>query len=311
MLTAKHLCWVGLLVCSGAMISGCRTGGASQGDAAAAYRPRVAVQLYVWTQDRGRRNVKPAEDLDAIFAEARAAGFNAVEGMLSWFDSAVAAARIEALLRKHDLRMVGVYSGGVFLDEQEGQKTIQSILDHVRLVQNCGLEFVDINPNPLPEKTAKTPQQLAIQADMLNRLGRQLHERGLKLLIHHHDAEIMHGATEYRYLLTHLDPAVAGLCVDTNWIYRGGADPLTLLKESGNLARALHLRNSVDGVWSESFGPGDIDYRPIAEHLRRINFDGWLILELAHESKTAITRPLSENARIGREYLESIFLRAQ
>lgn len=303
--------WIGLFLFVPLISSGCRAGGAGKGDSQAVYRPRVAVQLYVWTQERRRRDVNPTEDLDAIFAEVRAAGFDAAEGFLDWFDSGAAAAKVTTLLEKHHLRMVGAYSGGVFLDEQEGRKTIQAILDRVERVKGCGLEFVDVNPNPLPEKAAKTPQQLAIQADMLNQLGRRLKERGLKLLVHHHDAEIMHGAAEYRYLLKHLAPTVAGLCVDTNWIYRGGADPLTLLKEAGPLVRALHLRNSVDGVWSESFGPGDIDYRPIADYLRRIDFNGWLILELAHEPKTAITRPLSENARLGREYLESIFLRGE
>lgn len=311
LLMFRSLYWIGLFLFVPLISSGCRASGPGRGESEPAYRPRLAVQLYVWTQERGWRNVNPAEDLDAIFAEARSAGFDAVEGMLHWFDSDEAATRIAGLLDKHGLRMVGVYSGGVFHDEQEGRTTIQSILDRIERVNDCGLEFVNVNPNPLPEKAAKTPEQLTIQTDMLNRLGRRLSERDLKLLIHNHDAEIMHGAAEYRYQLGHLDPAVVGLCVDTNWIYRGGADPLALLKESGRLVRALHVRNSVDGVWSESFGPGDIDYQPIARHLRRIGFDGWLILELAHEPRTTITRPLSENARLGRIYLESIFLQGE
>ncbi|NLX13893.1 MAG: TIM barrel protein [Phycisphaerales bacterium] len=311
LMTVRDILWIGLFLSAGLITSVHRASGTERAASESAYRPRVAVQLYVWTQERRRREVNPIDDLDAIFAEARSAGFDLVEGMLDWFDSDEAAAHIAGLLVKHRLHMVGVYSNGFLHDEQKGGKTIQSILERVERVKDCGLEFVNVNPDPLPEKAAKTTEQLATQTALLNQLGRRLSERGLKLLVHNHDAEIMHGAAEYRYQLAHLDPAVVGLCVDTHWIYRGGADPLALLKDSGGLVRALHVRNSVDGVWSESFGPGEVDYRPIADYLRQINFDGWLILELALERKTTFTRPLKDNVRLGRLYLESAFLQGE
>ena len=99
-----------------------------------------------------------------------------------------------------------------------------------------------------------------------------------------------------------------GFCLDTHWVFRGGQDPLTFVKEAGPKIKAFHLRNSKNGIWTESFGPGDVDYKAIAGYLRKNGFTGWLVLELAAEGKTKITRPLVENTRLGREYLQSVFL---
>ena len=42
------------------------------------------------------------------------------------------------------------------------------------------------------------------------------------------------------------------LCFDVCWAYRGGIDPLALIREYPARIRSLHLRNSVDGVLSEA-----------------------------------------------------------
>ena len=130
----------------------------------------------------------------------------------------------------------------------------------------------------------------------------------MQLVIHPNAPEIHFGARGYRYNVAHVDPKVVGFCIAIHLYYRGGQDPLTLTKETGRKIKAVHLRNSKDGVWTESFGPGDVDYEAIASYLREIDFDGWLSLELAVEKKTKVTRSIVENHRIGREYLEKIFL---
>ena len=69
----------------------------------------------------------------------------------------------------------------------------------------------------------------------------------------------------------------------------------------------LHLRNSKQGVWTEDFGPGDIDYQKVADYLRDISFNGYLVVELAYEKDTQITRSLDEDLRLSRLYTEKIF----
>ena len=88
---------------------------------------------------------------------------------------------------------------------------------------------------------------------------------------------------------------------------RGGVDPLSLIKEYPDRIESLHLRNSKDGIWTEAFCEGDIDHSKMSQLLRDIGFSGWLIVELAYEEKTVITRTLQENALLSREYVREVF----
>jgi len=274
------------------------------------YGPRVAVGMYVWRQDRARRQIDYFDDLDAVFAEARQAGAEYVEDFLSLFDTDQRAETTIRLLKKHKLKLAGLYTNANLDDEKEARKTVDDILIKAARAKSLGHFFIDVNPRPLPQKALKSDKQLETQVRMLNLLGNKLADMGLQLVVHHHDAELKQNAREHRYNVKNVNPKYVGFCMDTHWVYRGGLDPATLLTEAGPKLKAIHLRNSVNNVWTESFGPGDIDHAPIAKYLREINYDGWLTIELAHEKDTRITRTLTENVRQGLSYLKSQFLDA-
>lgn len=141
----------------------------------------------------------------------------------------------------------------------------------------------------------------------MNQLASKLKPLGLGLMLHHHDPEMAENAREWRHLLQNTPAGLVSLCLDLHWVLRGGQDVMALLRESGARTGGLHLRNSKDNVWTEAFGDGDIDYAPVAAHLRRIGFSGYLMVELAYEKATVITRSLEENLRLSRLYAERVF----
>ena len=51
----------------------------------------------------------------------------------------------------------------------------------------------------------------------------------------------------------------------------------------------LHIRQSVNGVWSETFGAGDIDYQRFANELKTMNMRPHLVIEQCIETKTPNT----------------------
>jgi sugar phosphate isomerase/epimerase len=57
----------------------------------------------------------------------------------------------------------------------------------------------------------------------------------------------------------------------------------------------------------EDFGAGDVDYSPVAKYLHQINYRGFLVVELAYEEGTVITRSLEDDLRRSRTYTEKIF----
>jgi sugar phosphate isomerase/epimerase len=82
---------------------------------------------------------------------------------------------------------------------------------------------------------------------------------------------------------------------------------MPFLRRVGARIESLHLRNSQQGVWMEDFGPGDIDYAQVAEYLHQIDYQGFLVVELAYEKGTVITRSLGEDLRRSRIYTEKVF----
>jgi len=47
----------------------------------------------------------------------------------------------------------------------------------------------------------------------------------------------------------------------------------------------------------------DVDYTSLTRTLREIDFDGWIVVELAHDKDFKKTRSLGESLRLSREHL--------
>jgi sugar phosphate isomerase/epimerase len=70
----------------------------------------------------------------------------------------------------------------------------------------------------------------------------------------------------------------------------------------------MHLRDQrADGKWTEAVGEGVTDFPAIAAVLKELPFTGRLAIELAFD--TPPVRPLREDWRISREYVERVFNR--
>jgi len=264
-----------------------------------AYRG-VASMLWIYMQYRRH------QDLDGCLAEVAAAGFEGVEGWCDLhFGDAAAAGRAAAALRRHGLRMCSAYSGACLHDPARAEAAIAAVLAAAdrALALDVGLTGISLNP----EAVRKTDAQLAVQCGNLDRLGGALAERGLFLGIHNHTPEIREEARELRAALAGTAEDRVGLCLDVEWVRRGGLDPLAFLAEVGPRVRTLHLRQSRGGAWAEEFGEGDIDYARVNHLLREARFDGWLIVENSHEEATRASRPLVEIQRDSRAYARAVF----
>lgn len=263
--------------------------------------PVVAAQLYVWTQHYGKQKQRMEDQLDEVLAATKRAGYDAVQGWLSFFSTSESADKVAAQLKKHGLTMPAAYAGGVMHTREAGQAAIKQIVHQAKIGSAHGLKIVVHNPQPLPRE--KTVEELAILTENLNSLGEELGKLGVKLAIHSHDPEMRNGAREWYHMLRHTDPHKVGFCLDLHWVLRGKQDPYRLLEDAGKRVIDLHLRNSTDGVWSEDFGDGDIDHARVRKILAKSGYQGHYTVELAYEGKTKITRSLEENLRRSREYV--------
>jgi hydroxypyruvate isomerase len=57
----------------------------------------------------------------------------------------------------------------------------------------------------------------------------------------------------------------------------------------------------------EDFNDGNVNYRVVADYLKEIAYQGYLVVELAYEDRTKVTRSLEEDLRLSRLYTEKTF----
>jgi len=266
----------------------------------------MSVEGYIFQQYAERRKKPLGEVIDEILPMARKAGFHNVE-----FNPAFCApdlrGRVLAGLRSNALSMPSVYVGGGMHTKALARQTTKLALEIGGICKPFGCTGIVNNADPKPQHAQKTDQELAVQAESMNQLGRVLNENGFQLRVHNHTPEMVDNAREWRYMLRNTDSKYVTFCLDLDWVHQGGLDPLELLREAGKRVTEIHVRNSKDKLWLESVEDGDIDYRKIAEFLNREEVNPLVVVELAYRENTVVTRPLGEDLRLSRIYTERVF----
>lgn len=247
----------------------------------------VACNAYSWSVFYQRRGRNFDQSLDEGLAEVAASG---LEGFEPSFADVVQVERLAPLLKKHGLEMRSFYVNSLLHEADRADESIRQILAVAPRAKEVGARIVVTNPNPLAWGGAqdKNDEQLKVQAAALNRLGAELKKVGLTLAYHNHDMELRQAAREFHHMMLGTDPASVTLCLDAHWVYRGAGNSQVALfdvvKLYGKRISELHLRQSQGGVWTEAFGPGDIDYLALAEMLRQASVRPHVVLEQAIET---------------------------
>ncbi len=270
----------------------------------------VACNQYPWGTFYSREKRDFNKLLDSGLAEVKASGNDGFEpgvGGLQQIEQMV------PLLRKHGLEMRSLYVNSTLHDATQADKSVEEVLAAAAKAKATGTRIIVTNPSPLrwggPEN--KTDEQLQVQAAALGKLGAGLKRMGLTLAYHNHDIELRNAAREFHHMMVGTDPANVTLCLDAHWVYRGAGNSqvalFDVLKLYGPRITELHLRQSQNGVWTEAFGPGDIDYPRLADHLLRIGVKPLLVLEQAVEAGSPKTMNAVEAFQKSTEYTRQVF----
>ena len=270
----------------------------------------ISTNQYPWSKFYEREGRDFRQSLDTGLGEVAASGLDGFEPSIA---SAADVERLVPLLRKHGLQMRSIYMASTLHEPAKAETSIQTILEAAERARRSGTKIVVTNVSPLrwggPEN--KDDAQLKYQAGALERLGRELYARGMTLAYHSHDIEMRNAAREFHHMLAGTDPRYITLCLDAHWVYRGsGNSTLALfdvLKLYGPRVSELHLRQSKNTIWTETFGEGDIDYPAMADYLAAIGVKPLLVLEQAPEKGTPKTMDAVEAHRRGVEYVRKVF----
>jgi inosose dehydratase len=203
--------------------------------------------------------------------------------------------KLAPILQKYKIQMPSVYVNSVLHKAEDAELSIKSVLEIADEVKKLGTKIMVTNPSPIKWGGAeiKSDAELIEQAKNVEKLGAALRQKGIKLAYHTHDVELRAGAREFHHVLQNTTPQNVAFCFDVHWVFRGSQDSqvavFDVLKMYGKRIVELHIRQSVGGVWSETFGDGDIDYRRLARELKAMKIRPHLVIEQCIEAKSPNT----------------------
>ncbi len=273
-------------------------------------RLHLATNQYPWFTFYRRDGRDFGASLDQSLQEVAAGGMDGFEPLVTdpkQLDALV------PLLAKHKLEIRSLYVNSTLHLPDAARQSIESVLAIAQKAKQAGTRIIVTNPNPIRwgGQEDKDDAQLRFQAASLNKLGRELSALGLTLAYHNHDAELRNAAREFHHMMVGTDPKLVTLCLDAHWIYRGSGNSavavMDVAKLYGPRISELHLRQSVGGIWTETFGEGDIDYKALADYLSQIGVEPLVVLEQAVEKETPKTLDAVRAHREGGQYARRVF----
>lgn len=274
-------------------------------------RLHVACNQYPWSVFYGREGKDFGASLDAGLGEVAASGIDGFEPGVGGLQQIE---QMAPLLKKHGLQMHSLYVNSTLHEADQAGKSIEDVVAAAgKAKESLGTRIIVTNPSPIQwgGSENKSDEQLQTQAQAMNKLGERLKVMGLTLAYHNHDIELRNAAREFHHMMVGTDPGNVTLCLDAHWVYRGSGNShvalFDVVKLYGPRITELHLRQSKDGVWTEAFGPGDIDYERLAGYLLKIGVKPLLVLEQAVEAGSPNTMKTVEAFRRSTRYVRRIF----
>ncbi len=271
----------------------------------------LSTNTYPWMTFYRREGGEFEANLSRAIAEVKKSGADHFEPNLKSLEFVD---ELSDELQKQGIGMQSVYVNSDLWDKEKAKASMDWVMSVVhKAKKRMGTKVVVTNPSPIqwgsPEN--KNDEQLAVQRDALEALGKAIHSEGMHLAYHFHDPEFREGAREVHHMLAATDSRYVKLCLDSHWAFRGAGDSNVALYDIINLYGdrivELHIRQSKAGVWTETFGEGDIDHDRLTSELVKLGISPVVTMEQAVEAKTPHTMNALEAHKISHARARQVF----
>ncbi len=250
-------------------------------------------------------------DLQAI-EEISSLGFKAIQlrsNVLKEFGDKPGALR--ELLKKHQLAMVALSSGGVNIEREESEE-LATHTAHAKFVRNVGGLYLQVT-DQRPKGRAVTKDDYMRLGRLLTELGKRASDYGVLLGYHNHMNSLGERPEEVDWILEAADPHFAKLELDIAHYFQGGGDPVKAIERYHDRLLFMHIKDverlppsdKKDARHSYRFvecGRGQVDLPAVFGALKKVGFRGWAIIEL--DGVTDKSRTPKESAMISKKYVE-------
>jgi inosose dehydratase len=271
----------------------------------------LATNVYPWYTFYKRQGRDFEADLESFITEIKQSGADSLEPILK---SAESTDRLSEVMTNQGVAMVSAYVNSELHEKSSSQTSIETVIRLATQAQaRMGTKIIVTNPSPInwegPEN--KNDDQVQLQGEALNQLGKALSAEGLTLAYHNHDPELRMAGREFHHMLASTDPERVKFCLDSHWIYRGSGNSnmalYDVIRLYGDRIVELHIRQSQNEIWTETFGEGDIDYQKLTNVLTERGIRPLVTIEQAVEEKSLNTMNSLEAHKISHAQARKTF----
>jgi len=264
--------------------------------------------------------------LEQCLSEASEAGFSGIE---SGGKFPKKSNELIPLLDKYNLKLCsGWYGANLRINSVKEE--IALIQDQLKLFQDCNapcIVFAEVSDSiagdpsrPLSTRPKMSDEEWKTYCKKISEIGKYLEDQGMPLAYHHHMGTVIETQKDIERLLENT-PDQVNLILDTGHMLFANGNSIEVATNFKDRIIHVHCKDMRKNVLEKSLkedfsfrqaflegaftvpGDGFIDYEPLLTFLKKINYNGWLVVEA--EQDPAKANPL-EYAKIGHKYLSNV-----
>jgi len=290
---------------------------------------RVGISPIAWQND-DLPDITSEFTMEQALKEAREIGYTGVErGQRMPQDTE----SLRVYLDRYQLALCGGWcSGNLLVNDIETEKAAikQQVEQFIALGAPC-LVYAECSNTVQGQLGTPVNNRPRLSSDEIKSYGKKLSEiakwttdLGMPLAYHHHMGSIIEAEAEVDALMEGSSDQVT-LCFDSGHLLFGGGDVMATLNRWANRVHHVHFkdirpdivadvrendRSFLDAVIAGAFtvpGDGCIDFQAIANVLKGMNYEGWIVVEAEQDPAKA---PPFEYSKMGYEHILDVCGRA-
>lgn len=230
-------------------------------------------------------------------------------------------AAFQELLASYHLRLSALYGGGRFGDPSQRSSVIDRNIRLARFLSAIGVDRLVFGPGGPRTLGGSTMEELREAAKTINEAAKACYDLGVLACVHPHLGTEIETEPEIDAIMDQTDPHYVFFCPDTAHLTAAEIDVPSMIHRYGERMRYMHVKDLRAGVIEErrsqqsgtpvssgteqlpifcELGRGIINYDPIMQALRDINYNDWITVEI----DVSLSTP-KESLAICREYLQN------
>ncbi|WP_171169078.1 myo-inosose-2 dehydratase [Ruegeria sp. HKCCA0370] len=262
---------------------------------------KIGISPIAWQND-DLPDLTAAYTMEQALKEAREIGYTGVErGQRMPADTE----GLRAYLDANDIALCGGWcSGSTLVNDLHAEIAVvrEQVEQFVVLNSPCIVYAECSNTvqgqigTPVNDRPKLSRDEVLAYAGKLTELAKWMADQGMPMAYHHHMGTIIESEDEVNWLMEGSGPELS-LCFDTGHLLFGGGDVMATLNRWGDRVHHVHFkdirpeivqdtrendRSFLDAVIAGAFtvpGGGCIDFQAVADALKAMDYNGWIVVE--------------------------------